>query len=88
MKLILGLDLLSEPLSHLLEDVGAKEDTYFTFATRAEVRPNASIEFKPEDFIDDYRGAGSQMLQHMESALNPSENPTLGTRLASHFGRM
>eukprot|EP00438_Fugacium_kawagutii_P010654 Skav210573 [mRNA] locus=scaffold2317:168582:171516:+ [translate_table: standard] len=32
-----------------------KEDTYFTFATRAEARPNASIEFTPDDFINDYR---------------------------------
>lgn len=32
-----------------------KQDTYFTFATRAEARVNASTEFKVEDFIDDYR---------------------------------
>ena len=31
------------------------KDTYFTFATRAEARPNASIEFTPDDFINDYR---------------------------------
>ncbi|CAL1157975.1 unnamed protein product [Cladocopium goreaui] len=31
------------------------QDTYFTFATRAEARPNASIEFTPDDFINDYR---------------------------------
>eukprot|EP00439_Symbiodinium_sp_Y106_P032401 s4170_g3.t2 len=31
------------------------KDTYFTFATRAEARVNASTEFKVEDFIDDYR---------------------------------
>eukprot|EP00930_Biecheleria_cincta_P073468 TRINITY_DN60756_c0_g1_i1.p1 TRINITY_DN60756_c0_g1~~TRINITY_DN60756_c0_g1_i1.p1 ORF type:complete len:257 (-),score=50.25 TRINITY_DN60756_c0_g1_i1:181-951(-) len=30
-------------------------DTYNSFATRAELRENASTDFKPEDFINDYR---------------------------------
>eukprot|EP00931_Biecheleriopsis_adriatica_P087929 TRINITY_DN62331_c0_g1_i1.p1 TRINITY_DN62331_c0_g1~~TRINITY_DN62331_c0_g1_i1.p1 ORF type:complete len:266 (+),score=60.39 TRINITY_DN62331_c0_g1_i1:45-800(+) len=42
-----------DPSGYVFRSTG---DTYFTFATRSEARPNASNEFKPEDFIADYRG--------------------------------
>lgn len=42
---------LIDPSGYVLRDVN---DTYFTFATRSELRPNASTEFKIQDFVADY----------------------------------
>lgn len=41
-----------DPSGYIFRSVN---DTYNSFATRAEVRENASTDFKPEDFINDYR---------------------------------
>jgi len=41
-----------DPSGYLFRNVN---DTYFSFVTRSESRPNASIEFTPQAFIDDYK---------------------------------
>ncbi|CAE8586738.1 unnamed protein product [Polarella glacialis] len=40
-----------DPSGYIFRSVN---DTYFTFVTRVESRPNASTDFRPEAFIDDY----------------------------------
>lgn len=41
-----------DPSGFVFRDV---KDSYFTFVTRAELRANASTDFSPKDFIDDYQ---------------------------------
>jgi len=41
-----------DPSGYIFRNVN---DTYFSFVTRVEQRPNASTDFKPEAFIEDYR---------------------------------
>lgn len=39
----------------------SKDDSYFSFALRNEVRENATTDFKPEDFIKDYEDKFTNM---------------------------